>query len=109
MLFSIRHHLGGSRESGSRAANSRLYCFNAGFSGAPNGRPSHVLKRPSDSVHSSGYTIGPLQTGSIAVSTGVWTYAVGTNDGTNLKLYLNGSLAASVSSTGFSISDNPFF
>jgi hypothetical protein len=31
--------------------NSRPYCFNAGFSGAPNGRPSHALKGTSDFVH----------------------------------------------------------
>ena len=55
------------------------------------------------------YTFGGLQTGNTsAISTSTWNYVVGTNDGTTLKIYLNGNLAASVSSSGDSISNNPF-
>src|SRR5580658_8760620 len=31
--------------------DSRLYCFNAGFSGVPNGPYAHVFNRGSDFVH----------------------------------------------------------
>src|SRR5580658_2975332 len=31
--------------------DSRLYCFNAGFSGVPNGPYAHVFNRRSDFVH----------------------------------------------------------
>src|SRR5260370_40379669 len=37
MLFFVVHRLGGSRKSAREVAASRLFCFTAGFSGAPNG------------------------------------------------------------------------
>src|SRR6266852_556976 len=91
MLFSVRHHLGGSWELGSRARHSRPYCFTAGFSGAPNGRPFHVLKRPSGLVHrlgdisvllgdgSGGFT--PADGSPFAVGNGPAAVAVGDFDG----------------------------
>src|SRR6266481_9948255 len=37
MLCFVVHRLGGSRKSAREVGASRLFCFNAGFSGSPNG------------------------------------------------------------------------
>ncbi len=46
-------------------------------------------------------------TGATALSTGTWYYLVGTNDGTNVKIYVNGSQDASTAAgnsyTGYSV------
>ena len=56
MLFSVVHHLGDSRKSVREVGPSRLFCFNAGFSGSPNGCPHLGRRRLFRAVHSSANT-----------------------------------------------------
>jgi hypothetical protein len=46
MLYFVNHRLGDLRKSAREVGASRLFCFNAGFSGSPNG----VSFRLADSV-----------------------------------------------------------
>src|ERR1044071_2779476 len=51
MLFSVVHRLGDSRKSAREVGASRLFCFNAGFSGSPNGCLLQTSKPPLIPVH----------------------------------------------------------
>src|SRR5215831_11477373 len=60
MLVGVVHHLGGSRKSAREGCASRLFCFNAGFSGSPNGVRSGADQDSSVPVHKPAgtYVIG---------------------------------------------------
>src|SRR5215813_4030117 len=53
MLFAVDHRLGDSRKSACGVGAPRLFCFNAGFSGSPNGILTQPVAHRSIRVHKS--------------------------------------------------------
>src|SRR5215831_18582963 len=51
MLFAVDHRLGDSRKSARGVGAPRLFCFNAGFSGSPNGILTQAVTYRSIRVH----------------------------------------------------------
>src|SRR5215813_9608484 len=58
MLFAVDHRLGDSRKSACGVGAPRLFCFNAGFSGSPNGILTQAVAHRSIRVHKPALSFG---------------------------------------------------